>query len=400
MRKVLFLLLIVALQGCYESRKIETLTSFERKYFFDTEIEAQLKKDTVYWKYQISTDRYASKGNYTQALLGWDEMYKRPRRPYDQQKADSLLALYTPVDASEEIIKAAKNTRLTIINEAHHNSSHRLFTKSLLQDLYDQGYRHLGLEALDNTSSKDIELNDRGYPIYTSGHYTKDPNFSLLIREAIKIGYRVFPYEENVNAKMKFREIEQAKNIQQEMDQYPNDKFLIHCGFDHALEGDYPGAWEKAMAERLKNSSNIDPLTINQTTYSSRGIEEMDHPLLKLFSPEKPIVLKDASGTVLPYKRRNSWMDMAVFHPKATTVDGKIGINNDQSFLDISELNLEFPVMIMVYETSDNVRTSVPIYISELYEFREKISIPIAQGSYSFVFVDAKDHAITFKDNL
>ncbi|RXM58193.1 hypothetical protein BOQ60_24775, partial [Chryseobacterium sp. CH1] len=32
-----------------------------------------------------------------------------------------------------------------IINEAHHNASHRTFASSLLQGLYDKGYRYLGL---------------------------------------------------------------------------------------------------------------------------------------------------------------------------------------------------------------------------------------------------------------
>lgn len=310
------------------------------------------------------------------------------------------MALYKPYDAKKEIVQAAQNTRLTIINEAHHNPYHRLFTKSLLQDLYDQGYRHLGLEALNNTASKDIELNERGYPIYDSGYYIKDPNFSLLIREAIKIGYHVFPYEENTNAKGKFREIEQATNISKVMEQYPNDKFLIHCGFDHVLEGDYPGPWQQAMAERLKKMTNVDPLTINQTEYSSRSIEKRNHSLLNLFSPKKSIVLKDTTGTVLPYKGRNSWADMAVFHPTPSTVDGKITLENQEHMLDISELDVEFPLMTLVYQPSDDVQTSIPIYISELYESQEKISIPIASGTYSFVLVDMNDHAITFKDKL
>jgi hypothetical protein len=49
-------------------------------------------------------------------------------------------------------LNRAKNEKLIIINEAHHNIKHRVFTTSLLQGLYDNGYRFFGLEALSDTS--------------------------------------------------------------------------------------------------------------------------------------------------------------------------------------------------------------------------------------------------------
>lgn len=77
MKKVLIIILIILIQGCKETRQVETLVSFERKYFFDEEIKDKLEKDTVNWKYQLYADKHASKGNYTKALQGWDDMFKR-----------------------------------------------------------------------------------------------------------------------------------------------------------------------------------------------------------------------------------------------------------------------------------------------------------------------------------
>jgi hypothetical protein len=77
MKKVLIIILIILIQGCEETRQVETLVSFERKYFFDEEIKDKLEKDTVNWKYQLYADKHASKGNYTKALQGWDDMFKR-----------------------------------------------------------------------------------------------------------------------------------------------------------------------------------------------------------------------------------------------------------------------------------------------------------------------------------
>ena len=55
----------------------------------------------------------------------------------------------------------------------------------------------------------------------------------------------------------KRQEIEQALNIKRVIDSRPNEKFLIHCGFDHALEGIH-NSWEKAMAGRLTEYTGID----------------------------------------------------------------------------------------------------------------------------------------------
>ena len=67
------------------------------------------------------------------------------------------------------------------------------------------------------------------------------------------------------------REIEQAENIQKFIERNLLGKVLIHCGYAHAYEYDYP-AWGKAMAGRLKDIMKIDPLTIDQTMYLIRSI--------------------------------------------------------------------------------------------------------------------------------
>src|SRR5690606_1813455 len=144
---------------------------------------------------------------------------------------------YTKHDAVEYIIKRAKNSRVLIINEAHHNSLHRFFAKSLLSELYKIGYINLGIEALSNGHLKDTLLNQRKYPVQKTGHYTRGPQFGNLVRTALNTGYNVFAYEVTTSKNGKEREIEQARNIIEFICQRPDEKFLIYCGYDHAIEG-------------------------------------------------------------------------------------------------------------------------------------------------------------------
>jgi uncharacterized iron-regulated protein len=60
--------------------------------------------------------------------------------------ADSLFFnTFKAVNAKDYILERAKKEKIIIINEAHHNARHRSFTCSLLQGLYEDGYRYLGL---------------------------------------------------------------------------------------------------------------------------------------------------------------------------------------------------------------------------------------------------------------
>lgn len=400
-KECLLILFLLILTSCQKRRVVQEITLDKRVYKFDHEIKKELEIDSVSWKSQLAVSKYTAKGNYGASLKEWDGMFRIPNRKYSVKKVDSLKQKYTPIDAKEVIIKEARDTKVTIINEAHHNSFHRRFITSLLKDMYEDGYRHLGLEALDNTKSKDTLLNERGYPVAKSGYYTQDPNFSLLVREAIRIGYKVFSYDQNIGVNHELREIEQAKNITEYMNKYPEDKFLIYCGFDHVFEGDYGRLWKKAMAERLKENTKVDPLTINQTAYSQRAIPEYNHPLLKVFDPKKSIVLQDNQGKILGARKGKATTDIAIFHPQPKTLDGRlVSEYASQKLLDIKDLKLKFPLMVWVFEENDDITKAVPIYIGEVFDKKENISIPLVSGRYSFAFIQENNKLVTFKDNI
>ncbi len=381
-------------------RNVKELISFKNKYKFDFEILEKLENDTVAWRYQLSANEYMLKGNYSKALKEWDKVFKGRDVSYSSQKADSLTSNFTVHNAKDEIVNESENTRLVIINEGHHNSYHRLFTKSLLEELYAKGYKHLGLEALANGKGKDLMLNTRGYPVKSSGYYTNDPNFSQLIRVAIKIGYNVFPYEQTSGVNNKEREIEQAKNIQKELEKFPNDKFLIHCGFDHVLEGSHK-RWEKSMTGRLKEYTGINPLTVHQTKYSEKGDKKLNSPLLKVFNVKESSVLKNKNGSFFKYERLNAWTDIAVFHPLVKTNKGMILEKEEVMYtLELESLKMEYPLMILVFETKDDLTKAVPVKIKEVHKKQNSTVLNLPKGEYNFVIVSKTNKTITFQEEI
>ncbi|CAL2102711.1 conserved protein of unknown function [Tenacibaculum sp. 190130A14a] len=386
--------------GCNNGRTYEEVTNFEREYKFDFEIEEKVQKDTVPWKHQLSAGEYALKGSYKKALKEWGKVMRGRELYYSEKEIDSLKANFTLVNAKQEIVAQSKETSIVIINEAHHNTFHRLFTKSLLKDLYETGYRYLGLEALMNGDEKDAFLNTRKYPIKKSGYYTNDPNFSKLIREATAIGYQVFSYEQTSGVNGKEREIEQAKNIQ-EILKTSKGKILIHCGFDHVLEGSKRG-WEKAMAGRIKEFTGVDPLTVNQTQFSERGEERYNHPMLKALQVKESSVLKNKHDSIVGYTRRNSWTDIAVLHPTIEEEEGQVVEKNSiEHVLNFDKIDLEYPLMVLGFKEGDDIHKAVPILVTELKGKKSELKLLLPQkGTYIFVVVNKENRAVKFKESV
>jgi hypothetical protein len=123
----------------------------------------------------------------------------------NRETNDTLsLANYHSYPADTYIINKADSFQVIMINEAHHSSSHRLFTKSLLKDLYKKGYRVLCLETMNynfsrnwNTPAWNGGISDQSSLIALEGYYSKEICFAEMIREAMRIGYIIYGYEPN-----------------------------------------------------------------------------------------------------------------------------------------------------------------------------------------------------------
>lgn len=368
--------------------------NFTTEYKLHSEIQGQLVKDTLPWKHQISAADYATKGDYKNALAQWDIAMPGRDNNYTLPEIDSINSQLTLVNAQEYIIEAAANEKLIIINEAHHNARHRVFTRSLLKELYELGYTSLGLEALGNGTYLDSELNERKFPIASTGYYIKDPQFSNLVREALNIGYELFAYECTNGENGKDREIAQAANISKYITDHPDKKVLIHCGFDHALEGKH-NQWEKAMAARVKDNTGIDPLTINQVLYSEKGNHKFNHKLLKALVPARSSIAINQDGVPLKYERKEAYCDIAVFHPNTKYINDRANWLTDDQYkihnVSIQELEIQYPIMVMAFDQNENHSDRVPCDIIEINEPDTKANLILKKGNYEIIITNKID---------
>ncbi|MBD0255864.1 MAG: hypothetical protein ICV83_09105 [Cytophagales bacterium] len=277
---------------------------------------------------------------------------------------------FKPADARKYILEQARNRQVVILNEAHHNAMHRVFTASLLEGLYRQGFRYFGAETLDH---KDSLLNQRKYPVLETGFYTREPQYGNLVREALGIGYTLFAYEtKNFGLSTpREREIDQARNIQQILTKDPKAKILIHCGYSHLQEDSLGGAWEKAMAGRLREFTGIDPFTINQEILSERSKPEMDNPFARMAAVQEPSVFVDAAGKAFNGPPGTKSFDVRVCHPRTTYRQGRPGwLFRGGAWkahpVNTRAVDVGFPCLALAYKADENPSDAIPVDVIEL----------------------------------
>ena len=235
----------------------------------------------------------------------------------DNDHLEKLFANFEPIDATKVIAEQSEKYHFTLINEAHYSSMNRAFTASLLQPLWDRGYRYLALEAL---GYNDPNLNDRTYPTYQSGYYIRESTFANLIRKALEIGYQLIPYETRVfDQGDTFRDYQQAKNIAEQTWQKDKvGKVLIHVGYSHLNEeGD---DFYKPMGSQLKTLTEQDILTIDQQAMLPLISDDKMHSYyqfaVKNFELDKHTVFVNSGEEFLVDAINRGSVDIQVYHPK------------------------------------------------------------------------------------
>ena len=414
------LTIILLLNSCKEQKRVIEKINFITEYKFSSEIEKEILKESSghfdvssshtmpkdekgvpLWKYQQAASEYSKKGDYKNALIQWDLAMRTKEKNFTKIQIDSINLKYSKVNANDYIIEQAKNNQVIIINEAHHNSFHRVFTKSLLKELFDNGYTNLGLETLNY---QDSLINIRKYPNQTTGTYSKEPQFGNLVRTALEIGYTLFPYETKVfeNSTTESREKEQAKNIQNVIESKPNEKFLIHCGYDHNLEGIHP-AWGNTMASRLIEYTGINPLTINQVKYSEGSKREFNNPLLKSLDIKESTIILDQDEKPYKYERGESWTDIAVFHPNTEYVNNRptwLFKNGNQNIpIALTDIEITFPVMVLAFKKGEDINIAVPIDITEVKSKTENCNLGLKKGKYEIIVTNG-EQSFKFEQNV
>jgi hypothetical protein len=262
-------------------------------------------------------------GNYAEALRYADLAYGVTAMGR-LATADELEG-YKPLDAFEALARAAAGVQVVMINEAHHVPQHRAFTLTLLKTLRRSGFTHFATETLYET---DTGLNARGYPTAQTGYYIGEPVYAELIRTALKLGFRVVAYETQGAKNSDERERGQARNlIERILKDAPQAKILVHAGYGHIDEKGADRVGAVTMAQRFKEATGIDPLTIEQTEMSERSAREYEHPLyrdaLAWGLVSRPTVFRNARGEFWMQDRGRH--DVTLFHPRSRPLNREAG---------------------------------------------------------------------------
>lgn len=293
------------------------------------------------------------------------------------------------VNAIDFISKNINDQRVVILNEAHHIAKHRILSLELLDTLKKKAFTHIAIEALNN----DTFYNKNGFPKQLeTGFYISEPIFGNFLRKAHQLGFTVFGYDkifdckydkEKPNYCRNKRELTQAIEIKNVLQNDSNAKVFVHCGFAH-LEEKTKDDWIK-MAEFLEMISGIDPLTINQaSSLYFNGIENI----------EEPIVYLKNDSVYIPSKKKG-YYDIQVFWPKVNYINGRPSyykmINSFKEVRVTAELKAN--TIIQAYCDSEDEDT-VPVDQFIVKEPSIGYSLYLPSGNYTIKISDEKGKEI------
>lgn len=219
-------------------------------------------------------------------------------------------------DAKRFISFIASNYKVIMLNEAYNKPLHRAFAYSLLDILYNRGFRYLAMEMLNPMPDQELTK-----LTYQTGHFATEPVAGELIRQALELGYKLVAYEDPLAEKHSPTERDsiQAANIARILKQDPDAKIFVYAGYGHIAEkSTTPDFVPMGMA--FKRMTGVDPLSIDQTDMTeesnfSYGKAFYDAYIEKFPLSSASIPLNNdepvnVTGTTL--------YDLTVIHPKTT----------------------------------------------------------------------------------
>ena len=342
-------------------------------------------------------------GNYDEAyryenlLYESNPSYKRVREMYAQDVTSSPLGDYKTLDALDAIESIAGREQVIMINEEHRTPFHRAVTLQLLSRLYAKGFRYFAAETLYET---DAELEKRGYPTQSTGFYTADPIYADTVRTALKLGYKVVPYE-NIDAKCKSpddnpefcndrRERGQAQNLYERiLKNDPQAKILVHVGRGHNSKSESSKEFN-FMGFYFKNLTKIEPFTIDQLRFSERRDSALEQPLYRFLTKnnmlQKPTVYQAADGK---FYNIGLGYDMVIFHPRMQYENGRaafLQMNGERraAKIDLKKLKLRAvtePILIQAFYARES-EDAVPVDQIILYPNQKISPLMLPKGAF------------------
>lgn len=313
------------------------------------------------------------------------------------------------------VLENAKQKEIIMFNEGHDRPQTRAFVVSLLEDLKKLGYVCLALETF-NVHGNLKELDG------TTGHYTAEPMAGEVVREALRLGFKLIPYEyvEDVSKtnelhnpmlkpkrnEMDEREFGQATNIYDRIKtKHGIERTVVLAGYAHISEASNTSL--TTMAMYFKNITGINPFTIEQTIlYESNQHSPYANRLLGLLLNKDSIIAFDKNDTKL-FNFDTMAYDIYVYHPQTTYYHNRptwLISTNEKHFVSIEIPKSIKPVLVQAYikdeiKSDDDYKIKVPCD-QTFYSENNKAWLALRkERQYIIIYRDNKNR-IVFKKNL
>ena len=284
--------------------------------------------------------------------------------------------------------------RITMINETHFDPVYRSVAHCFLSICYKQGYRYLAVETLKTT---DTLLNKRKYPLlYETGFYSDEPLYGDFLRQAMKMGFTLVPYDDFPQDGTSRDEAQALNIINRTLKKDKKAKVLVFGGMGHIFDkkGFHTMGWY------FKEHSKIDPLTINFVYFPSRYSREQEGEAQRVFldiadsfSIEKPLFLYDTINEM--YKGIGT--DIIAIIPRTKFIHQTIPswkMNNDKIIYQIDRDFIELygfeKGLLGAYLFSEKGK-GVPIDQIEYKKTDKEVFLVLYPEKYLFQFDDGEN---------
>ncbi len=265
------------------------------------------------------------------------------------------------------IFENTSSRQVVMVNESHSYPEHRVFTTSLLQELFNQGFRYFALEDLGD---HDKTINDRKHNLRTDGFHINETMFAEMVRKAKEIGFILVPYDNNDAWEIAERDSLGALELKRIFDLEPDAKMLVFCGLAHIDKT------KKRLGYYIKSMLNIDPLTISQVT---------NVPVASSIISEPKIVTENSSLEHFPIPA-----DYQIIHPVYNYNDRPEYLFQNYRIkkqIDLTDYNFDEPLVLEVYPKGyeDN---SIPFDRLIINPEDQIVNISALPGELELIFSD------------
>ncbi|MBO9565833.1 MAG: hypothetical protein J7621_23855 [Niastella sp.] len=236
-----------------------------------------------------------------------------------------------------------------------------------MKDLKELGYSYFAAETFSTRPG--FEENSK-LPNLNTGYYAMEPQFGNLIREANKLNYTLYPYEQLATRDQQERETGQAKNLARLLDSIPDSKVIVYCGFSHIGEETIAN-WATPMAAKLKELTGVDPYTIEQTVLSERSKRDLNNPYYNLINADDYAIIADKEGNPFNKKLDDKKIDAFLYSPPTKYIHNRPGWSFENGkapfLLNPDSVKVTYPFLAKVYGKQKDIdEMAIPVDIIEI----------------------------------